>query len=124
MRALDNGGRFYNLWEKVGDDIVDSGEQAKAAGVVTSDSKAFLYFKMALMDLPREKREDVLALLSPDLKLRMNNSRTSVLNSSAVEVKGTAGNAAIVTGYPVFVEDKTGKEHGLFLEAMFYTPLE
>jgi hypothetical protein len=192
-KALDNGGRFYNLWARAGDDIVDSGELARAAGVVSSDARAFLYFEMALMDLPGEKRAEVLALLSPDLKLRMENNRTSVLHPSVVEYRGVAGNSAIVTGYPVFVEDrtqftgmivivtpiialipimdqydvyevfdtperiepktviatvrgskrldgvlsrfggvlkelqfedKTGKEHGLFLETVFYTPLE
>ena len=29
-RALDNGGRFFNLFAKAGDDIVDSAELAKA----------------------------------------------------------------------------------------------
>jgi hypothetical protein len=192
-RALDNGGRFYNLWTKAGDDIVDPGELARAAGVASSDARAFLYFEMALMDLPRGKRAEMLSLLSPDLKKRLERNRTSVLQPSLVEEEGVAGTSAIVTGYPVFLddetefkgfivmvtpiialipimdqydvyevydspervmpktviatvrglkrpdgvfsrfggvlkelhfEDKTGKEHGLFLEAMFYTPLD
>ena len=59
------------------------------------------------MDLPREKREGVLAFLSPDLKQRLENNRTSLLQPSLVEVEGIAGKSAIVTGYPVFVEDRT-----------------
>jgi hypothetical protein len=35
-RALDNGGRFFNLFAKAGDDIVDSAELAKAAGVYST----------------------------------------------------------------------------------------
>ena len=49
--ALDNGGRFFNLFARSGDEIVDSSELKKAAGVYSGDSKAFMYFDMALMSL-------------------------------------------------------------------------
>ena len=191
--ALDNGGRFYNLWAKAGDDVVTAGELACAAGVYSSDMRAFLHFEMALMDLPVEQKAEVLSLLSPDLEKRLQKSRARVPRPSAVESEGIAGVPAIVTGYPSYVEDrtqlqgfivivtpvmgmiplvdqfdvyevydtpeqieprtviatvrgskrldglysrfggvlkelhfedKTGKDHGLYLEAMYYTPLE
>jgi len=190
---LDNGGRFYHFWTKSGDDVVDAGELARAAGVYSSDTKAFLHFEMALMDLPAGQKAEVLSLLSPDLKRQLEVKLPSVLAPSAVESEGEAGITAIVRGYPSFVEDKTqftgfivlvtpvimmipimdqfdvyevyhtperieprtvvatvrgskrldgslyrfggmlkelqfedktGKEHGLFLETMYYTPLE
>ena len=31
-RALDNGGRFFNLFSRINDDVVDSSELSKAAG--------------------------------------------------------------------------------------------
>ncbi len=55
-KLLDNGGRFYHLWSKSGDDVVDVGELARAAGVYSSGTKAFLHFEMALMDLPAEQK--------------------------------------------------------------------
>ena len=191
-RALDNGGRFYNLWAKAGDDVVDAGELARAAGVHSSDMRAFLHFQMALMDLPEKQKAEVRSLLSPDLEKRLQTNRARVLSPSVVEAKGIAGVPAIVTGYPSYVEDrtqlrgfvvmvtpvimmipimdqfdvyevydtpeqieprtviatvrgskrldgiyarfggvlkelhfedKTGKDHGLYLEAMYYTPL-
>jgi hypothetical protein len=190
--ALDNGGRFYNLMARAGDDVVDGGELARAAGVYSADIKAFLHFEMALMDLPAAQKAEVLSLLSPDLEQRLQKSRPRVLQPSVVESEGSAGDPAIVTGYPVYVEDrtqlqgfivmvtpvimmipimdqfdvyevydmpeqteprtvvatvrgskrldgvysrfggvlkelhfedKTGKDHGLYLEAMYYTPL-
>lgn len=194
IRALDNGGRFYNLLTRAGDDVIDSGELARAAGVYSSDARAFLYFEMALMALSEEQEEEVISLLTPDLKRRLEAKRARVLQPSVVESEGIAGNSTIVTGYPVYVEnqtqfqgfmvlvvhpavvlipimdqfdvyevydtperieprtviatvrgskrldgtysrfggvlkelyfeDKTGKEHGLYLEAMYYTPLE
>jgi hypothetical protein len=191
-RALDNGGRFYNLWTQAGDNVVDSGELARAAGVHSSDMRAFLHFEMALMDLPDRQKAEVRSLLSPGLQNRLQKNRPRVLKPSLVESDGAAGVPAIVTGYPSFVEDraqlqgfivmvtpvitmipivdqfdvyevydtperieprtliatvrgskrldgvytrfggvlrelhfedKTGKDHGLYLEAMYYTPL-
>ncbi len=190
--ALDNGGRFYNLWSKAGDEVVDARELARAAGVYSSDIKAFLHFEMALMDLPDEQQQVVLSLLSPDLRQKLETRGPTVLMPSLVESDGSAGLPTIVSGYPSFIEDKsefrgfillvvpiitmipimdqydvyevydtperteprtvvatvrgskrldglycrfggvlkelhfedkTGKDHGLYLEAMFYTPL-
>jgi hypothetical protein len=106
-RALDNGGRFYNLWARAGDNVVDAGELARAAGVHSSDMRAFLHFEMALMDLPEEQKAEVRSLLSPALQSRLQKTRPRVLNPSVVESQGAAGVPAIVTGYPWFIEDRT-----------------
>ncbi len=106
-RALDNGGRFFNLFAKSGDDIVDSAELAKAAGVYSTGARAFLYFEMALMKLPPQEKSEILSQLSPDLKLGYEVYRPMILAPSSVEVEGAAGIPAIVSGYPRFVEDKT-----------------
>lgn len=178
--------------QKAGDDVVDAGELARAAGVFSSETKTFLHFEMALMDLTDEQQTAVLSLLSPDLRQRLEAKRPRVLMPSLVESDGSAGVPTIVSGYPAFVEDrsefqgfivlvtptvmlipivdqfdvyevydtpeyteprtvvatvrgskrldylycrfggvlkelqfvdKTGKDHGLYLEAIFYTPL-
>lgn len=50
--ALDNGGRFLNLFARAGDDRITSDELTKAAGVFLHESLAFLFLDMALADLP------------------------------------------------------------------------
>jgi hypothetical protein len=192
-KALDNGGRFYNLFSKAHDDVVSGAELARAAGVFSSDVRAFLFFEMALVDLAPDERRGVISALSADMLDQMHANRPRILAPSSVEAEGEAGMPAVVTGYPVFVEDrsefrgfrilvayravmflpmidqfdvyevydtlemksprtviatargskrldgiptrfagvlkelqfedKTGKDHGLFLEAMYYTPL-
>ena len=87
-RALDNGGRFFNLFAKAGDDIVDSAELAKAAGVYSTGMRAFLYFEMALIELPPVERAEVVSRLSPDLELRYQANRPKILAPSSVESKG------------------------------------
>ena len=106
-KALDNGGRFYNLWTQAGDNVIDGGELARAAGVHSSDMRAFLHFEMALMDLSEQQTAEVRSLLSPALQARLQKSRPRVLKPSVVESEGVAGVPAIVTGYPSFVEDRT-----------------
>ncbi len=106
-RALDNGGRFYNLFAKSSDDRVDPAELARAAGIHSAGVNAFLYFELALMDLPVEERSEIVARLSPGLRLRYEANRPRILAPSTVESKGQAGVPTIVSGYPVFVEDKT-----------------
>jgi hypothetical protein len=106
-RVLDSGGRFYNLWAKAGDQVIDAGELARAAGVYSAGADAFLYLEMALADLPAEQAEKVLALLSSDLRKKRDAVRPTVLRPSLVESTGSSGRSAIVTGYPSFVEDRT-----------------
>jgi hypothetical protein len=106
-RALDNGGRFFNVFAQSGDDRVDSAELARAAGVYSTGMRAFLYFEMALMELPSADRPKVVSRLSPDLESRYQANRSKILIPSSVESEGQAGIPAIVTGYSMFVEDRT-----------------
>ena len=106
-RALDNGGRFYNLFAKSGDDIVDPSELAKAAGVHSSGTKAFLHFEMALLDLPADEQKEIVSRLSPELMEKYTQQRPKMLTPSSVESRGKAGLSTIVSGYPQFVEDRT-----------------
>lgn len=107
QRALDNGGRFYNLFARSGDDILEPAELARAAGVYSSDAKAFLHFEMGILGLPPEEREKIVSRLSPELHEKYLAQKPNKLPPSAVESHGQAGQATIVSGYPVFVEDKS-----------------
>ena len=48
QRALDNGGRFYSMFAKSGDEVIDHAELARAAGVYSTGAKAFLHFEILL----------------------------------------------------------------------------
>ena len=51
LKALDNGGRFFNVFTKAGDDRITRAELAKAAGVFRSSPKAVLFFEMGELAL-------------------------------------------------------------------------
>ena len=106
-RSLDNGGRIYNLLSRSGDEVLDASELAKAAGVYSAGMKSFLYFEMALMDLNVEGRQEVVARLSTQAMEQYQVHHPHTLKPSTVESQGQAGKTIIVSGYPVFVEDKT-----------------
>ncbi|MFL7891084.1 MAG: hypothetical protein ACK2UM_01155 [Anaerolineales bacterium] len=106
-QALDNGGRFYNLFTRSGDDIVEPSELARAAGVFSSDARALLFFEMGISGLSSVEKEQVIGQLSPELREMYLAQKPNVLSPSVVESQGKAGEATIVTGYPVFVEDRT-----------------
>lgn len=106
-KAIDNGGRFYNLFSHAGDHQVSKGELAKAAGVFSSGDSAFLFLEMAQYDLPPQDHATVEQMLEPELRRSYQRQRPTTMAPSAVDAEGEAGTAVIVTGYPTFVENKT-----------------
>ena len=104
--AIDNGGRFYNLFTSADDHVVSRGELAKAAGVFTAGMHAFLFLEMAQQELSSADRQAIADLLDADLRKKYQRYRPQILLPSAVELKGVAGQSVMVTGYPRFVEDR------------------
>jgi len=76
MKALDNGGRFFNLFADAADDVIEPSELARATGSLSLGAKAFIYFEMALLDLPQEQRAETIALLKPELRQKCEGTET------------------------------------------------
>jgi hypothetical protein len=100
MKAIDNGGRLYNILSHGGDNIITYGELAKAAGAISTGVYAFLFFDMARLDLPEEARERSTGALEPSLRKEYLADGPNLLLPSELPVKGTLGRAAIIEGYP------------------------
>ena len=64
LNALDNGGRFYNIFTKAKDEVITGSELYKAAGVISGKAQALLFFELALSDLPETDRDKVIQRLS------------------------------------------------------------
>ena len=106
-KAIDNGGRFYNIFTTADDRVVTRAELAKAAGVFTAGMNAFLFLEMAQQELPSDDQRSIIDLLEPGLQKDYRRNRPRTLAPSAVEKDGAAGHTVIVTGYPRFVENRT-----------------
>src|SRR5436190_13245182 len=106
--ALDNGGRFFNLWARAGDDKITSDELTKAAGAFGNEVIAFLFLDMALVDLPEAQREEVTDLLAPGVAQRYRKKCPNILKPSQA-TKAKPGTLVIVEGVPTFIEEAVQK---------------
>lgn len=106
-KAIDNGGRFYNLFTAADDAVVSRGELAKAAGSFTAGTTAFLFLEMAQQNLSVEAQQEVTNLLEAKLRKQFLRDRPTTLAPSSVDKEGVAGKSLIVCGYPRFVENRS-----------------
>ncbi len=107
LKALDNGGRFFNVFTRAGDDRITRAELAKAAGLFGSKQKAVLFFDMAQQALALQARTRAFAALGPKARKDHQKFLPVKLLPSLVESKGEAGECVIVEGYPRFLKNKT-----------------
>ncbi len=88
LKAIDNGGRFYNLFSHSDDNAVSKGELAKAAGVFSSGANAILFLEMAQQELSPENRVTVERILEPTLRTKYRRQRPTMMTPSTVDAKG------------------------------------
>jgi hypothetical protein len=106
LKSLDNGGRFFNIFTKSGDDQITRAELAKAAGVFGSAPKAVLFFEMAQYALPDAVRTTAVRSLGPKARKDHKKHLPMQLLPSRVDEEGVAGRGVIVEGYPRFLKNK------------------
>ena len=107
LQALDNGGRFYNLFTSAEDQEVSPAELAKVAGVFKDRQKMFLFLEMAVRDLEAAERQALFGKLSPGLQAEHARYKPQDLLPSQAEEHAVASRAAMITGYPRFLKDKS-----------------
>ena len=113
LRALDNGGRFYDLFAKARDEKIAISEISRLAGVFTSYSSAFLFFDLAIYQLsPREKHRLVSSFSEFQAAMYRANGPVH-LTPSEIDNTGKAGSTAIVAGHIRHVERR--EEFGGFI---------
>jgi len=121
--SLDNGGRFFNLLTRAGDDRINNVELAKAAGVFLCESHAFVFLEMSLRDLPDSQRVQVLSLLERKLASRFKVHGPRSLSPSAANLEGQPGTLAVVEGFPHFVSDQVQKRQSLIMVGNIFLPI-
>ena len=107
LKTLDNGGRFFNIFTKAGDDQITRAELAKAAGTFGSAPRAALFFEMAQQELAAPVRARAVATLGPKARKDYQKFRPLMLQPSLVDSTGKPGHCVIVEGFPRFLHDKT-----------------
>ncbi len=107
QQAIDNGGRFYNLFTAADDAVVSPGELAKAAGVYAAGMDAFLFLELAQQRLSAKDQQAVFNLLQPSLQKRFSIARPKQLAASQFECQSAVDQAVVMTGYARFVKESS-----------------
>lgn len=107
LKALDNGGRLYNVFTKAKDGTITNSELLKAAGIFSGRDQAFLYFSMALARLNETEQRSVVSRLEPDLHRAFAASPPQAFSIEQFESKAQTKQTAIVHGYPRFLKDRS-----------------
>lgn len=107
MRALDNGGRFFNLFTRAGDGEISQSEVSKAAGVLGGQINAMLFFQLATLRLSSADQSSLVDRLTGKLRDRLRQSPAKSIPISKFKRNSELNQPVIVEGYPVFAKDHT-----------------
>lgn len=104
IAALDNGGRFYNLFTHAEDGEISASELGKAAGVFSSRQQMFIYLEMAVAELGEQSIKDIYKHLSPSLKESARKYKPVHYTPAEAVANGKPGKSAVVIGTPTYIE--------------------
>lgn len=120
--ALDNGGRFYHLLARSGDERVAKSELAKAAGVMFDEKGAFVFLDMALAKLSAEEKSQVVAMLGSRQAKRYRERGPRTVSATAA-AREPAGATLIVEGVPRFLREITVLQAGMIMVGKVTVPV-
>jgi hypothetical protein len=107
MRALDNGGRFFNLFTHAGDGEITQSEVSKAAGIMGGQIYAMLFFQLAISRLSAADQASLIDHLTGRLRDRLRHSPAKNIPIAQFKRSVELDQPVIVEGYPVYTEDRT-----------------
>lgn len=105
-RALDNGGRIWNVFTQAGDRVITKAELSKA-GAAGGWAGALLFFELATSALTEGEREELVLRLSPKLRRRWRQSRPELAAPGGLDALSERKRPYLVEGVVRRVEDKT-----------------
>ena len=98
LRALDNGGRFFNLFTRRGDQVVSVAELKKVAGVYGQDQAAALFFELSTAELDGHDRRRLTEALGPKARKVHQRHRPQQLDAQDFAERAKAGKGYLVEG--------------------------
>ena len=107
LAALDNGGRFYNLFSRSGDGVISMGELSKATGHWLSFKQSSLFFTMMLDRLAEADRATVVARLDASLRRRVRQNQPKNVEPEALAEFSQEKGALVVEGTPRYCRSQS-----------------
>ncbi|MEM1135001.1 MAG: hypothetical protein AAGI07_04115 [Bacteroidota bacterium] len=107
VKALDNGGRFYNILTKKNDGIISEAELGKVGGIFNDTQKMILFFELSTSKLNQTKKEALISKMEEDLRTTFGKYKPQELLPSEADEKGMISSNAIIKGIPKLIETKS-----------------
>jgi hypothetical protein len=107
LTALDNGGRFYNIFTKAGDGVITQAEIGKVGGLFNNKQGAVLFLELATSQLDENAKSSLLTKMETDMQANYKKYKPQKLLASQVKTEGVLASGAIVTGIPKLTESKS-----------------
>ncbi len=107
IEALDNGGRFYNLFAKEDDGKISASEVGKLAGVFVDNQQLVLYFDIAAAHLSAVEKDLVVSKMTANMQktyVKYTTDRSDI--SDSFHTIAVSRNV-IVEGAPTLVDSKS-----------------
>ncbi len=107
LQALDNGGRFYNLFSSAGDDVLTTAEVGKVAGVITGRQEAILFLELALSRLSVEDKQAILEKADKTLAKAYEKYSPSYHSDIVYPESVSVSSGLILSGIPKHLSENT-----------------
>lgn len=105
LQALDNGGRFYNLFTKANDGIIEQVEIKKVGGDFTTQKQMILFLEMSLIDLTKENQIKIVEKLDKGLQSAYEKFKFKKVTFKVADVLKSSN--TIIKGIPELIDEES-----------------
>lgn len=107
LEALDNGGRFYNLFTSGDDEVISLAEVGKVAGVVVDRQKSILFLDLSISDLGQKEIDVILKKMDSSLLSAWQKYKSGKFTPSEAVAGAVINSNTIITGIPRLTDAKS-----------------
>lgn len=104
--ALDNGGKFYNIFTKADDDLISQSEVSKVAGAGFQKQKGVLFLQLAMSKLSEREQLEVIGIFDDNLLENYNKYKPEEITSYQAFNGLNAGTGIVVNGIPKKIDSE------------------
>lgn len=106
LKILDNGGKFYNVFARAGDDVISKEELSKVVGLFCSKRQMILFLELAISCLSEDDQTAIISRLDNNMLSNYQLYKAQRLLASEAQVKSKLAANTIITGIPQLISSE------------------
>lgn len=107
LKALDNGGRFYNMFTSENDEVISLPEVGKVAGVFIDRQKSILFLDLSISELSQVETDMILEKMDSSLQSAWQKYKSGRFTPSEAVTGAAISSNAIIKGIPRLTDSKS-----------------